>query len=175
MLVVTKRGYLTGGKPAKPCAARDSGFRTETVRPEGRPPRPPVLQALSLDLRMPPIRAAFFFLCRLPFSILNFPFSIPPSRLPARKTRPCTAAGMWYTEREEPERRGGPYGQDLCPHPGGYRAAERDRDALPQLPGFPGVPAPLQLRRPGDPDWPSSARSSASATPTTPSTMWRAA
>ena len=47
MLVVTKRGYLTGGKPAKPCAARDSGFRTETVRSEGRPSRSTVLQALT--------------------------------------------------------------------------------------------------------------------------------
>lgn len=47
MLVVTNRGYLTGGKPAKPCAAMDSGFRTETVRSEGRPSRAAVQQALT--------------------------------------------------------------------------------------------------------------------------------
>ena len=50
--MVTNRGYLAGGKPAKPCAARDSGFRTETVRSEGRSSRTPVQQALIYLLSM---------------------------------------------------------------------------------------------------------------------------
>jgi hypothetical protein len=77
LLVVTNRGYLTGGKPAKPCAARDSGFRTETVRPQSRPSRTSVQQALigrkfTTQKLKNPGKSAFSGVFLYPFRLIAF-------------------------------------------------------------------------------------------------------
>lgn len=102
--MVTNRGYLTGGKPAKPCAARDSGFRTETVRPQGRPSGSPVLQALILRLHFQKSRhsnVAGFFLVLLQPLHNGAALAFTPSvcyYIPQRQI--STGDQLWKVNRE---------------------------------------------------------------------------